>query len=148
MDLQSGARCAMNLRYEELPRTFLHVVRLANAVLFWPVLAFVLWGELRPDVPRLLHGINDKALHFSAYFILGAMAGGAIRQRDWVKWAILGLIALGAVVEFIQAFVGRDPSLLDGITNGAGAIAGALLARFVLDSLRVRWGYDTDTPSA
>jgi hypothetical protein len=29
------------------------------------------------------------------------MAGGAIRQRDWVKWAILGLIALGAIVEFI-----------------------------------------------
>ena len=38
--------------------------------------------------------------------------------------------------------------LQDGITNGAGAIAGALLARFVLDPLRVRWGYDTDTPSA
>jgi hypothetical protein len=57
--------------------SFLHAVRLANAVLFWPVLAFVLWGELRPEVPRVLQGINDKALHFGAYFILGAMAGGA-----------------------------------------------------------------------
>ena len=126
----------------------LHGVRLANTVLFWPVLAFVVWGELRPEVPRVLHGINDKVLHFSAYFILGAMAGGAIRQRGWVKWAVLGLIALGGVIEVIQAFVGRDPSLLDGITNGVGAIAGALLARFILDPLRVRWGYDTDTPSA
>ena len=126
----------------------LHAVRLANTVLFWPVLAFVLWGELRPEVPRLLHGINDKALHFTAYLILAAMAEGAIRQRGWVKWAVLGLIALGAVMEVIQGFVGRDPSLLDAITNGGGAIAGALLARFVLDVLRARWGSETDTPSA
>jgi VanZ family protein len=55
---------------------------------------------------------------------------------------------LGGAVEFIQGFVGRDPSLLDGITNGAGAIAGALLARFVLDSLRMRWDYDMETPSS
>jgi VanZ family protein len=119
---------------------FLEALRLANAVLFWPVLAFVLWGELRPEVPKLLHGINDKALHFAAYFILAAMAGGAIRQRGWVIWAILGLITFGSVIEVIQAFVGRDPSLLDAITNAGGAIAGALLARFVLDALRVRWG--------
>ena len=76
------------------------------------------------------------------------MAEVAIRQRAWVKWAVLGLIALGAVMEVIQAFVGRDPSLLDAITNGGGAIAGALLARFVLDAVRARWGYETGTPSA
>ena len=58
---------------------------LADAVLFWPVLAFVLWGQLQPDVPPVLQGINDKFLHFSAYFILGAMAGGAIKQRGWVN---------------------------------------------------------------
>ena len=91
-------------------------------------------------------GIETSVSVQSAYFILGAMAGAAIRQRGWVKWAVLGLIALGGAIEVIQAFVGRDPSLLDGITNGAGAIAGALLARFVHDALRLRWGYDT--PSA
>ena len=62
-------------------QAFLQAVRLANAILFWPVLALVLWGELRSEMPRALHGINDKALHFGAYFILGAMAGGAIRAR-------------------------------------------------------------------
>ena len=82
---------------------FLEAARLADAVLFWPVLAFVLWGELRPEVLKLLHGINDKALHFAAYFILAAMAGGAIRQRGWVIWAILGLITFGSVIEVIQA---------------------------------------------
>jgi VanZ family protein len=122
-------------------------LRLANAVLFWPVLALVVWGELRPDVPTILQHINDKFLHFSAYFLLAAMAASAIKQRGWVKWAVLGLIVLGGVIEFIQAFVGRDASLLDAITNGAGAIAGAVVARLILHTLGRRWDYDMDTPS-
>jgi VanZ family protein len=130
------------------PRAILHAARLADAVLFWPVLGYVLWGQLQPDVPSVLQGINDKLLHFSAYFVLGAMAGGAIRERGWVKWAVLGLVAVGAGIEVIQAYVGRETSVLDGVANGVGAVAGALLARFVLDPLRVRWGYDTNPPPA
>jgi len=121
------------------PRAFLHAARLADAALFWPVLAYVLWGQLQPDVPDTLQGINDKLLHFTAYFILGAMAGGAVKDRGKVKWVVLGLILVGAAVEILQAYVGRETSLLDGLTNGAGAIAGALLARYVLDPLRERW---------
>ncbi len=132
---------------KQSPRAFLHTARLADAVLFWPVLAYVLWGELQPDVPPILQGINDKVLHFTAYFILGAMAGGAVKDRGKVKWVVLGLIVVGAAVEILQAYVGRDTSLLDGVTNGAGAMAGALLARYVLDPLRARWTYDTDAPS-
>jgi VanZ family protein len=121
------------------PRAFLHAARLADAVLFWPLLAYVLWGQLQPDVPPVLQSINDKLLHFTAYFILGAMAGGAVKDRGKVKWVVLGLILVGAAVEILQAYVGRETSLLDGLTNGAGAIAGALLARYVLDPLRERW---------
>ena len=121
------------------PRAFLHAARLADAVLFWPLLAYVLWGQLQPDVPPVLQSINDKLLHFTAYFVLGAMAGGAVKDRGKVKWAVLGLILVGAAVEILQAYVGRETSLLDGLTNGAGAIAGALLARYVLDPLRERW---------
>ena len=130
------------------PRPFLHAARLADAVLFWPVLALVLWGELQPDIPNVLHDINDKLLHFGAYFVLGAMAGGAVRKRWQAKWAILGLIVVGAAIEVLQAYVGRETSFLDGVANGVGAVAGALLARFVLDPLRERWGYDSDAPSA
>jgi VanZ family protein len=130
------------------PRPLLHAARLADAILFWPVLTFVLWGQLQPTIPNALYEINDKLLHFGAYFVLGAMAGGAVRTRGRVKWAILGLIVVGAAIELLQAYVGRETSLLDGVANGAGAIAGALLARFVLDPLRERWGYDSDTPSA
>jgi VanZ family protein len=121
------------------PRAVLHAARLADAVLFWPVLAYVLWGQLQPDVPPVLQGVNDKLLHFSAYFVLGAMAGGAVRQRGQVKWAVLGLVVVGAAIELVQAYVGRETSVLDGVANGAGAIAGAMLARFVLDPLRARW---------
>ena len=125
----------------------LHGVRLANAVLFWPVLALSSVGELRPEVPRVLHGINDKALHFTAYLILAAMAEIAIRQRAWVKWVVLGLIALGAIMEVIQAFVG--PTLRSWtLLPMAGRNTPYPLARFVLDALRARWGYETDTPSA
>jgi VanZ family protein len=128
------------------PQAFLDVARVADAVLFWPALAFIVWGELKPDVPTVLQGINDKVLHFGAYFILGAMAGGAIRRRSWLKWAALGLIVVGAIIEFIQAFVGRDPSLLDGITNGAGVIAGVLVARFILELCTRAVGLPQDTP--
>jgi len=130
------------------PRPILHAARLADAVLFWPVLAYVLWGELQPDVPAALQGINDKVLHLTAYFVLGSMAAGAIGRRGHVKWAVLGLIVVGAVIEFVQAYVGRDASFLDGVANGAGAIAGAVFARSILDPLRRYWRYEVDTPSA
>lgn len=138
----------MNRAMARPPRALLHAARLADAVLFWPVLAFVLWGQLQPEIPDALQGINDKLLHVAAYFVLGAMAGGAIRQRGQVKWAVLALIAVGAAMEVLQGFVGREASLVDAIANSAGAIAGAAFARFVLDPLRRRWGYDAETPLA
>jgi VanZ family protein len=121
----------------------LHAARVADAVLFWPALAFVLWGQLQPEAAAAFE-INDKLLHFAAYLVLGAMAAGAVTQRRQTAWAVLGLILVGAAIEVLQGYVGRDTSLLDGIANGAGAIAGAVFARFVLDPLRRRWGYDTN----
>jgi len=137
----------MNPAMVKSPQAILHAARLADAALFWPVFAYVVWGQLQPDVPSVLEGINDKLLHLAAYFVLGAMAGGAVRRPGAVKWAVLGLIVVGAVIEVIQGYVGREMSALDGVANATGATAGALLARFVLDPLRRRWGYETDTRS-
>src|SRR5262245_33473658 len=103
-----------------MPLLFLDFARFAAAVLFWPILVIIIWGELKPDVPTVFQDFNDRFLHFSSYFMLGALAGGAIKQHSRVKWAVVGLILLGALLEFIQAFVGRDPSLFDAIANGAG----------------------------
>src|SRR5262245_56643691 len=123
----------MNLAMVKPPRPYLHAARVADAILFWPVLAFVLWGQLQPEVPGPLQAINDKLLHLTAYFVLGAMAAGAMRQRGQVKRAVIGLILVGAMVEVLQGYVGRETSVLDGVANGVGAIAGALLARVILD---------------
>ena len=138
----------MNRAMAKPPRVFLHAARLADAVLFWPVLGIVLWGQLQPEIPGAFQSINDKLLHLGAYFVLGAMAGGAIKARGQVKWAVIALIAVGAAMELLQGYVGREASLIDVIANAAGAIGGAAFARFVLDPLRRRWGYDAETPLA
>ena len=124
-------------------RSFLHAVRVADAILFWPAVALVIYGELSAGPERLfstLFGdINDKILHFEAYFVLGAMAGAAFRSRKPVLWGVVGLIVLGGMLEIIQAQVGRDMSLLDEAANAAGALSGAVIARLVVEPLRRRW---------
>jgi len=124
-------------------RPFLHVVRIADAILFWPASALVIYGELssRPEQLFLTFfgAINDKVLHFEAYFVLGAMAAAAFRSRRPGLWAIIGLIFLGGVLEIIQSYVGRDMSFFDELANTAGAISGAVIARLIVEPLRRRW---------
>ena len=78
------------------------------------------WGELRLDVPTALQGINDKFLHFGAYLILGALAGGAIKQRRLLKWAVLGLIVFDAMIYFI---LHRRPAPLHRLSGQRGLAA-------------------------
>ena len=124
-------------------RPFLHAVRIADAILFWPASALVIYGELSSQPERLfvtLFGfINDKVLHFEAYFVLGAMAAAAFRSRRPVLWAIVGLTFLGGGLEIIQSYVGRDMSFFDELANTAGAISGAAITRLIVEPLRRRW---------
>ena len=124
-------------------RPFLHVVRIADAVLFWPAAALVIYGELSSRPERLFFtlfgAINDKVLHFEAYFVLGAMAAAAFKSRKPVLRAVIGLILLGGVLEIVQSYVGRDMSIWDELANTAGAISGAVIARMMVEPLRRRW---------
>ncbi len=126
-----------------LSRPRLHRIRMVAAVLFWPALVFVVWGELAPDPETgalgWLSEINDKVLHFLAYFGLAAIAGMAMRNRWRVAWAVASLIAMGAALEYVQGLVGRDKDWFDALANGGGAILGGLLARFVVEPLRRRF---------
>jgi VanZ family protein len=118
-------------------RPILHKARIVNAILFWPTLAFVVWGEiLAPQGPGLLDRINDKALHFMAYFLLAAMASMAVKKRRTAVPAVLGIILLGGVLEIIQGYVGRDMSFYDELANTAGAIPGGIMARLIIGPLR------------
>jgi VanZ family protein len=127
----------------KFPRPVLHAVRIADAVLFWPMLALVVWGELASDAPlaviALIARVPDKILHFIAYFWLAGMAGLASKRRRPVVVAVVGLILLGGCLEIIQGFVGRDMSIYDELANTAGALTGAALARFIVEPLRRRF---------
>ncbi len=93
--------------------------------LFWPAAALVVWGELDPQPPDLETIIWDKALHFIAYFGLAGIVSVALKADRRVVAATLGLIVLGGVLEILQGFTGRDPSLLDEVANTLGALCGA-----------------------
>jgi len=122
-------------------RPFLHTLRIAVAILFWPVLALVIWGEvLAPEGLSIFAYFNDKVLHFNAYFIMAAMAAAAFRRRRGVIAAVLSLILLGGVLEIVQQFTGRDASVYDELANAAGAILGGILARIAVEPLRRRFG--------
>lgn len=95
------------------------------AILFLPAWAGVLGGELGPS--RGAPHIWDKALHFTAYFILSVLAVAALRARKKAFLAILALTAMGAVLEIIQGLTGRDMSALDELANTLGVIAGAII---------------------
>ena len=125
-----------------LPRPLFHLARLADAVLFWPALTFVVWGELvAPEGRGLLNflaRINDKALHFIAYFILAAMAGAAFRDRRPVFTAVLALIVLGGALR------ARNMPRWDDVLNDADAEAMEGLEREILAGLGVPDLYQTD----
>jgi VanZ family protein len=122
----------------KFPRPWLHAARIADLILFYPALLLVIWGELTPRPPSVVEGLNDKLLHFIAYFGLAAMAASAIRHRKPGIVAALGLIVLGGVLEIAQGFVGRDMSLYDELANTCGVLVGGFAARAVVEPLRRR----------
>jgi VanZ family protein len=99
-------------------------MRRGAAVLFWPTLATVAWGELAPNVGHPWH-LWDKLLHFSAYGILGFLAAFALAGRRIIP-IVSALAIMGGLLEIAQGAVGRDASLLDAAANTLGAAAGAL----------------------
>ena len=112
---------------------FLPWVRRAGAWLFWPAAAVVAWGELTPTPPRLEGPfLWDKLDHFTAYFGLALLATLGWGLRRSLVWVFLGVLALGAGLECLQALVGRDAEWSDMLANGLGAAAGAGLAALYL----------------
>ena len=121
-------------------RPFLHILRLADAVLFWPILGFVVWGELSPASSALpiIAETNDKLLHFIAYFGLSGMASAAVKERSMALKAAAALILLGGGLEIIQGFIGRDMELYDEVANTLGVFSGTMICRAIIEPLRLR----------
>ena len=102
--------------------------RILARYLFWPALIFVGWGELTHSPPAFTAHFWDKSLHFTAYFGLAAMATLALGPRRILYWALLGLVALGGVLEIMQQLTGRDGDIFDELANTLGVLCGAGLA--------------------
>jgi len=100
--------------------------------LFWPALCVVIWGELTPHPPGFVAHIWDKALHFTAYFGLSALAAVRLDARRMLIWAVLGLIAMGGALEIFQGFTGRDADIFDEVANSLGALCGAAVGLLFL----------------
>jgi VanZ family protein len=126
----------------KLTRKSLHRARVVVAVLFWPLLALVVWASLIAfAVPPFNLGLSfqDLITHFSVYGALAAMASMAVHSRGNAIRALIGLIALGAMLEILQSFTSREASFLDAIANAAGVLCGGFLGRAIVEPLHRRY---------
>jgi len=119
--MHATAPSSTALKKPYLRRTFV----LLTSVL----LVYVSWEAFRPN-PGGLNGPHiDKLLHFSAFVWLAISAALALIPGRRSAWRVVaGLLAYGAFIEIVQAFIpGRDASLLDLLADAAGIAAGLAL---------------------
>lgn len=109
-------------------------------VLFWPSLGLVIWASLVVFTKPLINfSFQDLIAHFVAYGGLAGMAAMALHGRKATIWAVAGLIALGALLEIMQSFTGRETEFADAVANSAGAICGGFSGRAIVEPLYRRY---------
>jgi len=97
--------------------------RLATVVLgvYWIA---IFTGTHLPKIPQAIPTLNDKAIHFIAYFILTLlMAYTTNSARSFRRFSAIAAIAMiyGAIDELSQGLVpNRTPDLLDYAADVAG----------------------------
>ena len=112
-------------------RRWIRRAQIAAAILFWPAIGVVIWGELKPSTQGP-EAIWDKLLHFIAYFGLAGIATAALGRRKAALWAAFALAVFGGILEIVQSFVGRDAEWGDELANVVGVCAGLATAWAVL----------------
>jgi VanZ family protein len=102
-------------------------------ILGWVLIVTIVVGSLIPQVPTFGLGISDKVEHFTSYFVLMLWFSGLYeRRRHWLL--ALAFFLMGGALELLQGALTmtREMDIDDALTNGAGIVAGFLLARFGL----------------
>jgi VanZ family protein len=62
---------------------------------------------------------SDKLTHFLAFYLIALLAAASLPSRRlWLTAACV--VILGLALEFLQGFVGREPSINDALFNIAG----------------------------
>jgi VanZ family protein len=92
-------------------------------------MGFIFYLSSLPNIPYLGQGwytaLRDVAGHFTVYAILAllwerALAGSGVARP--ARWAFVVVVLYSLTDEFHQGFVpGRNPDLLDILTDAAGA---------------------------
>jgi VanZ family protein len=113
--------------------------------------AFLMVTALAPslgpieDIDIVSH--QDKLVHFAQYLVLAflaffALVRGTRRDRTWqLQVTIASVVAYGVLLELLQLAVPeRTASLLDVTANTVGSVAGALVARRLLEPVALRKG--------
>lgn len=95
----------------------------AITVLFWLLVAFTLIEALIPSRRSLHLFASDKLEHGLAFAVLALAATFAFPRLNTL-WLAIGLMALGAAIELMQAlpFIGRDSDLRDWIADSIAVI--------------------------
>lgn len=107
---------------------------------FW--LAILIGTHLPPAVDIVPAKVNDKVMHFSAFFLLGTLMCYVTNSRRWFRrFMTIGLVGMvyAAIDELTQNFVrGRDPDPFDFLADSAGlwaAIGIYVIARYCFKNL-------------
>ncbi|SMP55846.1 VanZ like family protein [Neorhodopirellula lusitana] len=97
-------------------------------------------GTHLPKIPRAMPRINDKILHFSAFFGLAMLLCYCTNSRRLLKrFGIIAAVCLtyGMLDEWTQSFVrGRSTDIYDFAADATGT----LLAISLYATVRVIWG--------
>lgn len=98
-------------------------ILLAHRILFWILFVFTLANALRPG-PSGGPGLNDKLLHFLAFYVLFLSAACAAPRLHPV-WIAAALLACGAAIEIMQMvpLIDRSASIMDLLADAAGITA-------------------------
>ncbi|TWT56556.1 VanZ family protein [Allorhodopirellula solitaria] len=97
-------------------------------VVYW---CAIFTGTHLPVIPGGMPRINDKVLHFTAFFILATLlCYCTTSKRVWprVGWIIATCLIYGVVDELTQALVrGRTPDVKDFFADALGTLAAVSL---------------------
>ncbi|MGH8372797.1 MAG: VanZ family protein [Gammaproteobacteria bacterium] len=101
-------------------------LRLGWRVIGICMIGVVWWGCLTPSPPNIppLFPQFDKLEHFSAYFGLAAWFAAICPQRRQRLAILVLLIGMGAIIEILQHYTGRDAEWFDWLADILGALLG------------------------
>jgi VanZ family protein len=110
---------------------------LVYRIAFWMGAAAVIAVSVLPQSELPSVDMWDKLQHSLSYGVLGVL-GGMAYLAGWSR-VLLGLAAMGGLLEIIQGFIpGRSMSWEDEVANAVGAVIGVLIARVVARWLPVQ----------